>query len=105
MVHADGQATQPLKQDTRRVMHQDAPAPVYGGWKDFYDEDSPTLTLEETIARVIPTPQLVSYQQLLEERARGSGAQGHPQTRLPGRRGRDCSGRLHPFGRPPACRG
>ena len=29
MVHADGQGTQPMKQDTWRVLHQDAPAPIY----------------------------------------------------------------------------
>ena len=62
MVHADGQGTQPMKQDTWRVLHQDAPAPVYWGWKNFYDEDSPTLTSEQTIAQVHPIPQLVTYQ-------------------------------------------
>jgi len=62
MVHADGQGTQPMKQDTWRVLHQDVPAPVYWGWKNFYDEDAPTLTPEETIAQVLPTPQLVTYQ-------------------------------------------
>jgi hypothetical protein len=62
MVHADGQGTQPMKQDTWRVLHQDAPAPVSWGWKNFYDEDSPTLTPEQTIAQVVPLPQLVTYQ-------------------------------------------
>jgi hypothetical protein len=62
MVHADGQGTQPMKQDTWRVLHQDAPAPIYWGWKNFYDEDSPTLTSEQTIAQVHPIPQLVTYQ-------------------------------------------
>jgi hypothetical protein len=62
LVHADGQGSQPMKQDTWRVLHQDAPAPVWWGWKNFYDEDSPTLTPEQTIAQVVPTPQLVSYQ-------------------------------------------
>ena len=62
MVHVDGQGTQPMKQDTWRVLHQDAPAPRYWGWKNFYDEDSPTLTPDQTIAQVHPTPQLVTYQ-------------------------------------------
>ena len=62
LVHVDGQGSQPMKQDTWRVLHQDAPEPVYWGWKNFYDEDSPTLTPEQTIAQVVPTPQLVSYQ-------------------------------------------
>ncbi|MGR7026515.1 hypothetical protein [Geodermatophilus sp. URMC 62] len=62
MVHADGQGTQPMKQDTWQVLHQDAPAPLSWGWKNFYDEDSPTLTPEQTIAGVQPNPQLVTYQ-------------------------------------------
>jgi hypothetical protein len=62
MVHADGQGTQPMKQDTWQVLHQDAPAPLSWGWKNFYDEDSPTLTPGQTIAGVQPTPQLVTYQ-------------------------------------------
>jgi hypothetical protein len=62
MVHVDGQGTQPMKQDTWGVLHQDAPAPLYWGWKNFYDEDSPTLTPDQTIAQVHPTPQLVTYQ-------------------------------------------
>ncbi|MEX5718472.1 hypothetical protein [Geodermatophilus maliterrae] len=62
MVHVDGQGTQPMKQDTWRVLHQDAPAPLSWGWKNFYDEDSPTLTPDQTIAGVQPTPQLITYQ-------------------------------------------
>ena len=62
MVHVDGQGTQPMKQDTWRVLHQDAPAPLSWGWKNFYDEDSPTLTPDQTITQVQPTPQLVTYQ-------------------------------------------
>jgi hypothetical protein len=62
MVHVDGQGTQPMKQTTWQVLHQDAPAPITWGWKNFYDEDSPTLTPDQTIAQVLPTPQLVTYQ-------------------------------------------
>jgi hypothetical protein len=62
MVHVDGQGAQPMKQDTWRVLHQDAPAPLSWGWKNFYDEDTPTLTPDQTIAQVHPTPQLVTYQ-------------------------------------------
>jgi hypothetical protein len=62
MVHADGQGSQPMKQETWRILHQNAPAPVFWGWKNFYDEDSPMLTQEQTIAQVLPTPQLVTYQ-------------------------------------------
>jgi hypothetical protein len=62
MVHADGQGSQPAKQDTWRALHQDAPAPLAWGWKNFVDEDSPMLTPAQTIAQVQPTPQLVTYQ-------------------------------------------
>ena len=44
------------------MLHQNAPAPINWGWKNFYDEDSPMLTPDQTIAQVLPTPQLVSYQ-------------------------------------------
>jgi hypothetical protein len=63
MVHADGQGPQGSKQDTWRVLHQEGPAEgLAWGWKNFYDEDSPMLTPEETIAQVSPRPQLISYQ-------------------------------------------
>ncbi|MGY1708374.1 hypothetical protein ACI8AC_02575 [Geodermatophilus sp. SYSU D00758] len=62
MVHADGQGGQAAKQDTWRVLHQTGPEGLYWGWKNFYDEDLPMLTPEETIAQVDPRPQLISYQ-------------------------------------------
>jgi hypothetical protein len=62
MVHVDGQGGQSAKQDTWRVLRQDAPAPLYWGWKNFVDEDSPMLTPQQTIEQVVPTPQLVTYQ-------------------------------------------
>ncbi len=62
MVHVDGQGSQPAKQDTWDVLHQDAPSPLYWGWKNFYDEDEPMLTPEQTIEQVLPTPELVTYQ-------------------------------------------
>ena len=62
MVHADGQGAQGAKQDTWRVLHQNAPAPLFWGWKNFYDEDQPMLTPEQTIAQVEPRPELVTYQ-------------------------------------------
>jgi hypothetical protein len=62
MVHADGQGAQPDKQATWRTLHQNAPAPLSWGWKNFYDEDLPMLTAAETIAQVSPQPQLITYQ-------------------------------------------
>jgi hypothetical protein len=62
MVHADGQGGQGDKQATWRVLHQDAPPGIFWGWKNFYDEDAPMLTPEQTVAQVDPVPALVSYQ-------------------------------------------
>lgn len=62
MVHADGQGPQPSKQDTWRVLQGIGPEGLAWGWKNFYDEDAPMLTPEETIAQVSPRPQLISYQ-------------------------------------------
>ncbi|NEM08159.1 hypothetical protein [Geodermatophilus normandii] len=62
MVHADGQGGQGAKQDTWRVLQGVGPEGLAWGWKNFYDEDVPMLTPEETIAQVSPRPQLISYQ-------------------------------------------
>ena len=62
MVHADGQGAQRDKQATWQALQQSAPAPLWWGWKNFYDEDLPMLTPEQTIAQVSPLPQLISYQ-------------------------------------------
>jgi hypothetical protein len=62
VIHADGQGSQGDKQATWRALHVGAPASVAWGWKNFYDEDSPMLTPEQTMAEVSPTPQLISYQ-------------------------------------------
>ncbi|SNS96490.1 hypothetical protein SAMN04488107_4462 [Geodermatophilus saharensis] len=62
MVHVDGQGSQPAKQDTWRVLQGVGPQGLNWGWKNFYDEDVPMLTPEETIAQVSPRPQLITYQ-------------------------------------------
>jgi hypothetical protein len=62
MVHADGQGSQGDKQATWRALHENASASLFWGWKNFYDEDQPMLTPEQTIAQVSPVPQLISYQ-------------------------------------------
>ena len=57
-LHADGQGGQPSKQATWATLHQDLPpGPLFWGWKNFYDEDHPMLTPEQTVAQVHPTPQ------------------------------------------------
>lgn len=62
VLHADGQGPQGAKQETWRVLKADLPEGMWLGWKNFYDEDSPMLTPEQTIARVEPTPWFISYQ-------------------------------------------
>ncbi|HET6393307.1 MAG TPA: hypothetical protein VFG13_10855 [Blastococcus sp.] len=62
MIHADGQGAQGDKQATWRALHETAPPGLSWGWKNFYDEDLPMLTPEETIGQVSPLPELVTYQ-------------------------------------------
>ncbi len=62
LIHVDGQGSQPDKQATWYSLHQQPPANVYWGWKNFVDEDLPMLTPEETIAQALPTPELITYQ-------------------------------------------
>ncbi|WP_144764000.1 hypothetical protein [Curtobacterium sp. 9128] len=62
LIHVDGQGSQPDKQATWKALHVDAPAGVHWGWKNFFDEDTPMLTPEQTMRDVSPTPSLVTYQ-------------------------------------------
>ncbi|TQN43941.1 hypothetical protein FHU33_3416 [Blastococcus colisei] len=62
MIHADGQGGQGDKQATWRALQETAPPGLYWGWKNFYDEDLPMLTPEQTIGQVSPVPELVTYQ-------------------------------------------
>ena len=61
LVHVDGQGSQPAKQDTWRLLHRNTPSIRWWGWKNFYDEDRPMLTPEQTM-QVEPTPNFISYQ-------------------------------------------
>ena len=62
VVHVDGQGAPADKQTTWAAMMRDAPAGLHWGWKNFYDEDLPMLTPEQTMAEVAPVPDLVTYQ-------------------------------------------
>ncbi len=62
LIHVDGQGSQPDKQATWTALHKDAPEGVHWGWKNFFDEDTPMLTPEQTMRDVQPTPSLVTYQ-------------------------------------------
>lgn len=61
VLHVDGQGTQPGKAGTWAALRQGAPAGLWWGWKNFIDEDLPTLTPEQTY-QVQPVPDLVTYQ-------------------------------------------
>ncbi|WP_246858401.1 hypothetical protein [Citricoccus sp. SGAir0253] len=62
LVHADGHGTPGQKQETWRSLKRDLPQGMRLGWKNFIDEDVPTLTPEETMTTVRPQPWFVSYQ-------------------------------------------
>ena len=62
MIHMDGQGRSDLKFNTYDEITRGAlENGWWWGWKNFYDEDFPTLTAEETLT-VRPVPYLVSYQ-------------------------------------------
>lgn len=62
LLHADGFGTPDLKLGTWAVLHEGAPAGVVWGWKNFYDEDTPTFSPAQTMAVEPEPPVFVSYQ-------------------------------------------
>ncbi|MCU1474073.1 MAG: hypothetical protein JWQ92_2141, partial [Amnibacterium sp.] len=62
VLHVDGQGGQPDKRATWRAVHEDAPAGIGWGWKNFLHKDHPTLTPRQTMRDVRPAPDLVTYQ-------------------------------------------
>ncbi|MFI7481485.1 hypothetical protein ACH9EU_03620 [Kocuria sp. M1R5S2] len=61
VLHADGHGTPELKMGTWHRLQEGLPEGMRMAWKNFYDEDLPTFTPEQTFA-VEPTPWFVSYQ-------------------------------------------
>jgi hypothetical protein len=61
LVQMDGDGAPGDKFATWEALKQDPPEGLYFGWKNFYDEDAPTFSPEETFA-VEPKPWWVSYQ-------------------------------------------
>ncbi len=62
LVHMDGQGALPTKYSTWNALTRQPDADkFYWGWKNFYDEDSPTATPAQVLA-LTPTPLFVSYQ-------------------------------------------
>jgi hypothetical protein len=61
VIQMDGFGSLELKRHTWSRTVADLPAGAFTGWKNFYDEDQPTPTPEETMENE-PTPHFVSYQ-------------------------------------------
>nr|WP_272902084.1 hypothetical protein [Brevibacterium daeguense] len=61
LLHADGHGTPDLKMGTWNALQEGLPEGIRMAWKNFYDEDTPTFTPEQTY-EVEPRPWFVSYQ-------------------------------------------
>ena len=61
LVHMDGQGGAAQKLATWRSVRAARPAGAPLGWKNFYDEDHPTFSPEQTMTRR-PRPLMISYQ-------------------------------------------
>ena len=61
VVQMDGLGAQEVKLETWQAITAEAPAGMWFGWKNFYDEDTPLRSPADTIA-LVPSPVYVSYQ-------------------------------------------
>lgn len=61
VLHADGHGSPGMKMQTWNTLQDGLPEGIRMAWKNFYDEDDPTFTPEETMD-VEPRPWFVSYQ-------------------------------------------
>jgi hypothetical protein len=61
LIHVDGFGTPAEKRNTWNTLRRDPPERVWWGWKNFYDEDQPTLTPARTVG-IEPSPLFISYQ-------------------------------------------
>lgn len=61
VLHADGHGTPDLKLETYQALQEGLPKGIYMAWKNFYDEDTPTFTPQQTYG-IKPKPWFVSYQ-------------------------------------------
>lgn len=61
LIHMDGQGGPANKNATWKAVVAAAPKGVPFGWKDFYKEDHPMMTPEQTMAHN-PQPMMISYQ-------------------------------------------
>ena len=61
VVQMDGHGAPGTKLETWNILRPGTPEGMRWGWKNFYDEDKPTLTPAQTL-EIEPTPVFVSYQ-------------------------------------------
>lgn len=61
VLHADGHGTAEQKFDTWEALQRDLPDDIYMAWKNFYRQDNPMFSPQETFD-VEPKPWFVSYQ-------------------------------------------
>ncbi|CAL8900246.1 hypothetical protein KVA01_10970 [Kocuria varians] len=61
VLHADGHGTPDLKTGTWKTLQEGLPQGIRMAWKNFYDEDTPMYTPQQTFA-ITPKPWFVSYQ-------------------------------------------
>lgn len=61
ILHMDGHGALGSKVNTWNTVKENLPANMHLGWKNFYDEDKPTPTPEQTMQQ-LPQPVFVSYQ-------------------------------------------
>ncbi len=62
VLHADGFGTPDLKLGTWNALHEGEPPGVGWGWKNFFDEDTPTFTPAQTLDVGPVPPVFVSFQ-------------------------------------------
>ncbi|HYG83851.1 MAG TPA: hypothetical protein VD907_03165 [Verrucomicrobiae bacterium] len=61
IIQMDGHGDQPTKLGTWQVLTKDLPQGIHMGWKNFYNEDTPTFSPAQTYG-ITPVPWFVSYQ-------------------------------------------
>nr|WP_268914219.1 MBL fold metallo-hydrolase [Corynebacterium uropygiale] len=62
VLHADGHGSREEKLGTWDVMQKDLDPRFFMAWKNFFDEDQPLFSPEQTYTDVAPRPWFVSYQ-------------------------------------------
>lgn len=61
VLHVDGHGPPEIKMDSWQIQREDLSEDFWMGWKNFYDEDFPTFTPQQTYG-IDPQPWFISYQ-------------------------------------------